>query len=762
MLLSVDDFGCVPDGRYFPQVSVQAGFTELAVADGGLRPTDVGKHIAVPGAVDLDATVVGLVDRKDVAQASMTAGSATLIAQLTAADGFFRADRHEGQRITIVGAGPQGATLTTDVSTVTNRTTLELADVAATTVTDTTATLNRRDRVALSDYARATAENVTVDLVDRVASDIRMTVGRRRMESSSAAFSSEDLLKSVTVPGAGRLVTTIEGVTSDTVAILGAPAQRDVTDGPADVWRTDSRPGFENLLAELENLDVESADIRFGPGVYDFTRVPKATGELSAALGLDGVTNLRLWGAGPGVTVLRLMPDQDLHGPDSHVIQARNCRKLTMRDLTVNGSYLTMAAVNEQMHGIVLSEGCRDVVLERVEVFQSAGDGIRLVGASANKVGRVWLDGCRLVQNKRTGIAFQRAAEFVWVRDCYVEMTPPSTDACIDFEPTGSSASTDVVIDSNVLVHDTEAQAVSLSGISGTDPARRIRFTNNMLQGGVIGGVHAQDVTVSGNTIVGGDRGDVMVFRGTFDGLRVENNKLVATGAQQDGIRVARTDGFVASGIRVNGNDIDVPGVGIELVDVGNHVEVRGNRILGQGVAVGIKVALDKPPEGAAPTVEVRRDVRIVSNTITNFGDAGIHLATADTVRRIDGLEIGGNQLDVDATAAPTGLVGVRIPRPGHGTDRWLTRAVVSGNRIADAVGEKIQRDGLTVPFLAVSGNPGGPVILEGDGNPNQIGVPAPPGSLFLQVDDQTSAALYLKASGTGGTGWIEMAQSST
>jgi hypothetical protein len=605
--------------------------------------------------------------------------------------------------------------------------------------------------------------DATVDLVDRVVTDVRMTVGQRGMESQTAGFSAEDLDKAVTVRGAGLLVTTIQAVTSPTVATLAAPAQRAVADGAVDVWRTDSRPGFEQLLAALAGLEVDSAEIRLGAGVYDFTRAPKVPNLLSAALRLDGLDKVTISGAGAGVTVIRLMPDQDLGGPDSHVIQARNCKKLTIRNLAVHGAYLTMAAVNEQMHGVVIGEGCEDVALERVEVFQSAGDGVRLLGAPHNKVRRVWVDGCRLVQNKRTGIAFQRAAEFVWVRDCYIEMSPPSTDACIDFEPTGQAAPTDVVIDSNVLVHDTPATAVSLSGITGgePDPARRIRFTGNTLKGGVIGGVHAMDLTVTGNTIIAGDRGDVMVFRGMFDGLRIQDNRLLSAGAEQDGIRLSPTAGFGADGVRITGNDIEAAGVGIALVDVGSNVEVRGNRILGQGAAIGIQVSLTKPPDDTAPLVDVRRDVRIVSNTITNFADAGIQIATASTRKRLDGLEILGNALDVDATNSPGGLVGIRIPPPGNGTDRWLTRALISGNRIADAVATKVQRDVGTVPFVVVSGDAGDRAIFQGDGNPEEIGVAAPPGSLFLRVDEAPSAALYLKASGTGSSGWVEMARSS-
>src|SRR6266702_5049131 len=251
MLLNVDDFGCVPDGRCLERVSIRAVSPELSAADGTLRPSDVGNNIAIPGAVDLVATISELLRRKDVARASMQAGSTAMIAVLTPDEGFFQADLHQGQRITVAGAGPAGGTLVSDVVNVTSRTTLELADSAATTVTDSLAILNRRDRVGLSDYARATAVDVTVDLAGRVVTDARMTVGQRGLESPTAGFSSLDLGKPVTIRAAGRLVTTIQAVSSSTQVTLAAPAQRAVTDGPADVWKTDSRPGFQQLLAAL-------------------------------------------------------------------------------------------------------------------------------------------------------------------------------------------------------------------------------------------------------------------------------------------------------------------------------------------------------------------------------------------------------------------------------------------------------------------------------------------------------------------------------
>jgi hypothetical protein len=127
-----------------------------------------------------------------------------------------------------------------------------------------------------------------------------------------------DLGKSVTIQGAGLLVTTIQSFTSTAQVKLATAAQRAVANGPADVWKTDSRPGFELLLAALESLDVESAEIVFEPGVYDFTRTPAGPLKLNAAIGLRAPRNLTIRGAGRGATVLRLMPNQDLHGPRTH------------------------------------------------------------------------------------------------------------------------------------------------------------------------------------------------------------------------------------------------------------------------------------------------------------------------------------------------------------------------------------------------------------------------------------------------------------
>jgi hypothetical protein len=201
--------------------------------------------------------------------------------------------------------------------------------------------------------------------------------------------------------------------------------------------------------------------------------------------------------------------------------------------------------------------------------------------------------------------------------------------------------------------------------------------------------------------------------------------------------------------VRIAGNDITAAGFGVMLDNPGGRVTIHGNRIRGTGQAQGIHIQL------AGQLGEVRRDMRITSNSITGFGDAGIQISTNDTAQQIDGLEISGNEISAGRDPGPADLTGIRFAPPGNGDGRWLQRALISGNRIADDVKLKIERDRLTVPFLAIGGNLGAATVFEGDDTPEGV-VPGPPGSLFLRVSDP--AAAFIKTSGTGSTGWIQLA----
>ena len=107
MLFHVNDMGLVPDGRFLEHASIEAGSPVLTDLDGNLRTTDVGKNIAIPGAADLDARIAELLERKNVANASMDAGSPTLTAAFPLDEDPFE-ESNVKQRITVAGAGLAG------------------------------------------------------------------------------------------------------------------------------------------------------------------------------------------------------------------------------------------------------------------------------------------------------------------------------------------------------------------------------------------------------------------------------------------------------------------------------------------------------------------------------------------------------------------------------------------------------------------------------------------------------------------------------
>jgi hypothetical protein len=767
MSLKVEDFGGRALGRHLTNVSIAAGSNVLAAEDGVFRNSDVGKLIALPGAVDLVTSLADFPKPKlDIDNAQMQPGSDIL----TALGAGFATRVHTDMRITVQGAGPDGNTLLSDVMAVIDDGTVQLADAAVTAVDDAIARLNVPDRVRMADYPRVAIGPLNLEVRGRPLPEATLTIGDPLLRCATGLFSSLDLGELLTVPGAGCLITTILGISSDKSATLAAASAYAIDHGIAEVWAadpdgtvgSDTRSAFDDLLAALQTSEVESGEIEFGAGVYDFTRPAGPLG-LPAAIALEGVSNLTIRGAGRGVTVLRMMPGQDLSQGDASLLMARDCHHLTIRDLTLYGAYLAMAASGEPMHGIHLSSGCRDATVDQVDVEQCGGDGVRLAGdplTAERSVRRVSVRNCRLVQNHRTGIAFQRAVAFVWVRDCFLDMTPPGRLACIDFEPTAPesgplAAPTDVFLDSNVLRHGTETVAVSISGVRATDPTSRVWFTNNTLHGGGIGGVHNRDVTIAGNVIVAGPQGQIAAFRGRLHGLRILDNTIYADAGSRVGIQLSPREEGPRS-VRILGNRIETAGVGIVVDGPEGDIQVCDNQIVGRDESVGISIVLRSP----GGVVRLHRGIRAVGNTIGNFAGAGIELSTITTLARFDGLEVTNNELFLTADSVQDDRVGIRLAEPHEGTDRWADYALITQNRISEPIAVKIDRHA-TVPFIATSGNPSGPATYEGDGDPTELGVAAPPGSVFTDLTNPTGAAMYLKVTGKDATGWTQVALNS-
>ena len=694
MSLNADDFGCVAAGRWLRGVSIAADSAVMTIPAGAVLGTDVGASVSIPGAADMQATIQSLPESKKVTSVAIGAGSPDLTISLTPSIGRF-VGVHKGWRIVVDGAGPNGQPLVTDIKIVgqvsDGTQVLTLEDPAETEVIGGAAVANDGKRARLSDHARASVGPLQVAIGNRPVGDAAMTVGSKVLRSDEARFSALDVGTPVKIEGAGHHVTTVREVVDDATVVLADPAQRAVSEGPADVWRpgSDSTPGLQAMLKFASQPNNGPVEIVFGPGVYDFTAIDN-NGPLTA-IGLNSWDGIELRGSGREVTVLRLMPEQDLTDngevvKDTHVLMARNCHGLRIAELTIHGAYLTLARGGvEQMHGVFLAPGCNDVDLDDIEVFQSAGDGVRLLGLVENPLHDVRVDRCRLTQNHRSGVAVQREVSKVRIRGCSIDMTAPGEDACIDFEPTGkppAEAPSDFVIDSNILIHGNAAVAVSLSGISVDRPARQIQFSRNALTGGRIGSRNTEHLTVLGNTVDAGVadvRGSMLGFFERCVDLRVADNRVLAAGQQASGITLS--GGAGSEQVRFVDNVVRTAGVGIDITVSGSDVEVARNQVHGEGENPGIRI---RTVGGTTHEAVTAKD-----NIVLEFGRAGIIVGPGKVPDQLHQAQITGNTIDRQEPIPP-GLIGIELTGL---TVQWLDE-VVDNNAIGAAIPIQIHGPG--------------------------------------------------------------------
>ena len=778
-VLFVNDSGFVPAGRFLEDVAVAAGESGLVTENSYLDETDVGKRVSIPGAADLVATIglAGEVRTRSDMDQGLTTLTATFIQGLPGnRDHFGPADK--GKLVTVAGAGPNGDPLVARVQSVDGPTTLTLTVAASVQVSAAEAVLNDPLKVVLDDYARSSVEGVAVDLGDRSIADAHISVGASELYSAAAVFSPGDRGKSVTVRAAGRHVTTVASVQTPTRLTLTAPAGRGVQKGVADVWQetdqnsttgssSDFAPVLRHLLAGLGDAQLDRHEIRFGPGVYDFTC---SEPHVPAALILQDLANLTIRGSGTASTILRLRPDQQLNGGDANVMQVLRCRNIELADFAVHGAYLSMGAVNEQMHGIKINGGSKDVTVHNVRVYQTAGDGIRLLGADKEeetKITRgVFIDRCSLVQNKRTGVAFQRGVETVRLTNSYLEMTPPGSDACIDFEPTGktagggpASAAKDVLIDANLMLHGNDAIAVSLSGTpsaGSADPLADVHFTNNILLGGSVFCTDIDRLTFRGNIVIGSSadtaRTALDVHRGGHD-LLIADNVLVNRAASnvEAVIKLGGASNRPTSHTMVSDN-VCVTAFGIGIVAMSPvDVSVHDNLVIAVAQCTdGIAVRAD-----AADGDGISLRDNDITTEDNGAWSAGVRIS-ATLPQQLDNLSVMGNSIRGSNTGiifdangvthtpiCALNSIGVDVTQPIKGVETLKEHALIVGGA---GTGSGAAGRG-TGRFLVGTGDPNA-----ADGN---TGVAGNIGDIYQRLDGGAGHTLYVKEGHDGAaTGW--------
>ena len=391
--------------------------------------------------------------------------------------------------------------------------------------------------------------------------------------------------------------------------------------------------------------------------------------------------------------------------------------------------------------------------MHRVRVFQSAGDGLRLLGSSDQKVRKIWVEGCRFIQNKRSGVGFQRAAEFVWIRNCYIEMTLPSTDQSVDFEPTGAGSPTDIIIESNIIVHQTGPAAVSISGISSTDATRRVTFAHNLVLGGEIFCTDVAELTIKNNIVLvpASDRplGVLLNLARGGESLRITENLLISERAGTPAVIHLGSSARPVSQALLAGNLCITPaGQGINLSSSSlsscDDVVIEQNMLVATGPCTN--------------AVQVQSDISEVNGISVRDNDITVKGSGAWAT----GILISGNKIH-NVSAVGNSLRGVATGIKFVGNE-FIPTPVCALNRTADTVKKPVDLDQLPGHVIVVGGaagqggttpGSGSGRFLVGQGNPEGR-VTGNAGDVYQRIDSGAGPRFFVKESDAlSNTGWV-------
>jgi hypothetical protein len=504
---------------------------------------------------------------------------------------------------------------------------------------------------------------------------------------------------------------------------------------------TDDRVAIQTAIDEA--VAHGKGGIFLPAGVYRVSR----NGTRRCSLELSGVRDFMVRGEG-SASVVKLV-DTTARTGDWHVFVLRdNCRSVVFRDVVVDGNRTGLTEPDEQSHGITLLDGTDDVLVTGCTMRECHGDGLRLAGTAAagEHVTRVRVESCLFETNRRTGLAIQRAVEKVVVANCIFDSTVHGQD--IDFEPTGADGPVDFIISGCIVKHANRSAAVALSGIGGSAPLVRAKFTDNVVVGGQVFSTDVHQLTVQNNVIImeeqpEGNRIALNVQRGG-DTLLITGNLVVNAGTDAEAVlRLSQVNRRPARRALVANNlCISHSGSGIAVLS-SHDIAVEGNMIVAAGTCT----------HGIA--------VRSEAANVDNLSIRGNDIITQDQGDWITGIRLAASRphqilevsiVDNSIAGAPTG-----IEFDGAGFRRTPMTAL---NRMASTVVEPLTGVAHLPEEAIVTGGTasrGGPIgagrSLAGLGSPENR-VTGNVGDLYQRIDAGPGAALYVKETGDGTTGW--------
>jgi hypothetical protein len=518
---------------------------------------------------------------------------------------------------------------------------------------------------------------------------------------------------------------------------------------------TDDRVAIQTAIDDA--VTNNKGGILFPPGTYRVSRTTVPGGLWS--LDLNGVQDFMVMGEGPK-SVVKLTDTTAATG-DWHVFMLRNnCQCVVFKDLVIDGNRTGLTDPNEQSHGIEVEDGTADLVIDRCILRECFGDGVRLLGkaqaAGGQNVKRLRIENCLFQTNKRSGLGIQRALEQIIVTNCIFDATV--SDQSIDFEPSGTDAPTDLLIQGCIIHHTNQAAAVTLSGISGPHPLMRCKFTNNILLGGQIFCTDVGQLTIQNNVILlpnlPKQRKLIQIQRGG-DSVVITGNLLVNDDTATNSVislgEVNQRQ--VTRALVANNLCFARFGRGIECLS-SDDVSIQGNMIVAtgscrQGIFVHSEVS-------SVDNVSVR-DNSIMMEGVGRW-NTGIHIASTSS-HPIHHISVVGNSVrGATEGVSFTGRSFQQMPVCAlNQIDASVTHPLVGLGKLTEDSGEP-PLPGIVVGGATSSGGAtkesGTGRFIAGRGDPNNK-VTGNVGDIFQSIDGGAGATLYVKESGNGtNTGW--------
>lgn len=491
---------------------------------------------------------------------------------------------------------------------------------------------------------------------------------------------------------------------------------------------TDDRTAIQAAINGAVTND--KGGILFPPGTYRVSRA-STDPQFRWSLDLNGVQDFMVMGEGPQ-SVVKLV-DTTSATSDWHVFILRNnCQRVVFKDLVIDGNRTGLTNPNEQSHGIEVEDGTADFVIDRCIVRECFGDGVRLLGtaqaAGGKHVKRVRIENCLFQTNKRSGLGIQRALEQITIANCMFDATV--SDQSIDFEPSGSDAPTDLIIQGCLINHTNRGPAVTLHGISGPDRLVRCKFTDNVVLGGQIFCIDVDQLTIQNNVVVvtnlgtqnripvqvqrGGEAviisGNLLVNDDTVTNAAIAlsevNQRPVTRALIADNLCLARFGrGIVCQScddIAIQGNMIVATGactqgifVESENSDVDN-VSVQDNDIMAKGTGTwvtGIQLNAKAPNEIHHVSV-VGNSVRGASEGV-KFNVANFRRTPVCALNRIDA-SVASPLIGIEHLPEQSVVVGGAASRggatPSSGAGRFIAGLDDPENKVTGNVGDIFQR----------------------------------------------------------------------